>query len=66
MHIVLFNFQIDNESEYICIKPNSSIYYPGVERLRNIVLKAAKSQLPVVIDCTLMEDTDFTTAKVFN
>ncbi|XP_073974525.1 sodium-independent sulfate anion transporter [Rhodnius prolixus] len=55
--------EIDNESEYICIKPNSSIYYPGVERLRNIVLKAAKSQLPVVIDCTLMEDTDFTTAK---
>ncbi|KAK9496656.1 hypothetical protein O3M35_013090 [Rhynocoris fuscipes] len=61
--IIVEKVEIDNELEFISVKPNTSIYYPGVERLRNIVLKAARSKLPVVIDCTLMEHTDFTTAK---
>ncbi|XP_014240670.1 sodium-independent sulfate anion transporter-like [Cimex lectularius] len=55
--------QSENGIEYMCVKPNSSIYFPGVEHFRYTVLKAGAAKLPVVIDCSLVESTDFTTAK---
>ncbi|CAA9999128.1 unnamed protein product [Nesidiocoris tenuis] len=61
--IVTTHFQCEGGVDYIVIKPNSSIYFPGVEYLRSIVITAGKSKLPVVLDCTLFENTDFTTAK---
>ncbi|XP_014288462.1 sodium-independent sulfate anion transporter isoform X2 [Halyomorpha halys] len=55
--------QENNGTEYTRVKPSSSIHFPGVEHFRTAVLQAAETNLPVVIDCTFMQTTDFTTAK---
>ncbi|CAH1391159.1 unnamed protein product [Nezara viridula] len=55
--------QENNGTEYTRVKPSSSIHFPGVEHFRTAVLQAAETHLPVVIDCTFMQTTDFTTAK---
>lgn len=61
--IYIEKIQTFNGAEYIRVKPSSSIHFPGVEHFRNSVLRAASSHLPVVLDCSLMHTTDFTTAK---
>ncbi|KAF6201239.1 hypothetical protein GE061_005686 [Apolygus lucorum] len=61
--IVTSHLQCDGGVEYISIKPNASVYFPGMEYLRSTVITAGKSKLPIVFDCTLFENTDFTTAK---
>jgi len=55
--------QTANGIEYIEVIPSASIHFPGVEHLRTSLQTAAKSKLPVVVNCSFMQSTDFTTGK---
>ncbi|CAH0723345.1 unnamed protein product, partial [Brenthis ino] len=52
---------------YLLITVGNSLYFPGVEYIRQYVTRAAKKQggcsMPVVIDCRFVLGADFTAAK---
>ncbi|XP_047529825.1 sodium-independent sulfate anion transporter [Vanessa atalanta] len=52
---------------YLLITVGNSLYFPGVEYIRQYVSRAAKKQggcsMPVVIDCRYVLGADFTAAK---
>ncbi|XP_045772056.1 sodium-independent sulfate anion transporter-like isoform X1 [Maniola jurtina] len=52
---------------YLLITVGNSLYFPGVEYIRQYVTRAAKKQggcsMPVVIDCRYVLGADFTAAK---
>ncbi|CAH2106328.1 unnamed protein product [Euphydryas editha] len=52
---------------YLLITVGNSLYFPGVEYIRQYVSRAAKKQggcsMPVVIDCRFVLGADFTAAK---
>ncbi|KAJ2945881.1 hypothetical protein O0L34_g4786 [Tuta absoluta] len=52
---------------YLLITVGNSLYFPGVEYIRQFVERAAKKQgdcsMPVVIDCRYVLGADFTAAK---
>ncbi|OWR55546.1 putative sulfate transporter [Danaus plexippus plexippus] len=54
-------------SNYLLITVGNSLYFPGVEYIRQYVSRAAKKQggcsMPVVIDCRYVLGADFTAAK---
>ncbi|XP_052740362.1 sodium-independent sulfate anion transporter [Bicyclus anynana] len=54
-------------SSYLMITVGNSLYFPGVEYIRQYVTRAAKKQggcsMPVVIDCRYVLGADFTAAK---
>ncbi|CAH2238317.1 jg17474 [Pararge aegeria aegeria] len=54
-------------SSYLLITVGNSLYFPGVEYIRQYVTRAAKKQggcsMPVVIDCRYVLGADFTAAK---
>jgi len=55
--------------EYLYISPDQGIVFPSVSHVRNCINKAGLRQggpsVPVVIDCSKMNQTDFTAAKGF-
>ncbi|XP_071051902.1 sodium-independent sulfate anion transporter-like [Onthophagus taurus] len=56
-------------NEYLKIVPSSSIYYPSAEYIRNRIIKSGvlieknKGGKVVIIDCSRISKTDYTTAK---
>lgn len=56
-----------SELSYLLVTVGNSLYFPGVEYIRQFVERAAKKQggckLPVVIDCRYVLGADFTAAK---
>jgi len=62
--------EVDNSSQqYLLISPDQGIIFPSVSFIRTLISKAGikqgRSNLPVVIDCTHINQTDFTAAKGF-
>lgn len=55
--------------EYLYIAPDQGIVFPSVSYVRNLINKAGIRQagpsIPVVIDCSRVNNTDFTAAKGF-
>jgi len=55
--------------QYLYICPDQAIIFPSVSFIRNLITKAGLSQvnstLPVCIDCSHVNQTDFTAAKGF-
>ncbi|KAL4704964.1 hypothetical protein ACJJTC_013421 [Scirpophaga incertulas] len=54
-------------TSYVLVTVGNSLYFPGVEYIRQYVERAAKKQggcsMPVVIDCRYVLGADFTAAK---
>eukprot|EP00092_Neocalanus_flemingeri_P010828 GFUD01011660.1.p1 GENE.GFUD01011660.1~~GFUD01011660.1.p1 ORF type:complete len:675 (+),score=113.89 GFUD01011660.1:76-2100(+) len=62
--------QVDNSpQQYLLISPDQGIIFPSVSFIRSLISKAGVSQgnseLPVVIDCSHINQTDFTAAEGF-
>ncbi|XP_023344261.1 sodium-independent sulfate anion transporter [Eurytemora carolleeae] len=59
---------VDQEYLYIC--PDQGIIFPSVTYVRNLINKAALKQagpeIPVVIDCSKINNVDFTAAEGFH
>jgi len=55
---------------YLSVRPDQSVVFPSVNYLRAAInkagLKQGQSTLPVIIDCTKMNQSDFTAAEGFN
>jgi len=56
-------------TKYIMVSPDQAIIFPSATYIRSLISKAGEkqggSQLPVVIDCSHINNTDFTAAKGF-
>jgi len=54
---------------YLCIRPDQGVVFPSVNYIRNTINKAGikegQATLPVIIDCTQMNQSDFTAAEGF-
>lgn len=62
--------QFENSGQqYLYISPDQGIIFPSVSYLRTFISKAGvqqgNSQMPVIIDCCHINQTDFTAAKGF-
>lgn len=57
--------QTSGGSKYLMLTPDRCLIFPSVDYVKNLVNKlGAKSQVPVVIDCTHIYGADFTAATV--
>jgi len=58
-----------SNQEYLYIAPDQGVVFPSVSYVRNLINKAGIKQagpnIPVVIDCSKINTTDFTAAKGF-
>lgn len=66
VYFVTFPFiQTSAGTKYLMLTPDRCLIFPSVDYVKNLVNKlGAKSQVPVVIDCTHIYGADFTAAKV--
>lgn len=57
--------QTPTGSKYLMLTPDRCLIFPSVDYVKNLVNKlGAKSQVPVVIDCTHIYGADYTAATV--
>lgn len=64
---ILLEMHTIDDVPYLRVTPNVGMLFPGVDHLREMVIKAnasMKSKQPVVIDCIKFTEFDHTAAEV--
>jgi sodium-independent sulfate anion transporter 11 len=58
--------QLSENNEVMVMKPDRSVHFPGIDKVRNVISKKAlkNPKMTIVVDCQNMISIDFTAAKV--
>jgi anti-anti-sigma regulatory factor len=64
-NVPVMKFKISDDRRVVILKPDRSLHYPGIEKVRNLLSKKALKHRDamIVVDCVNLIDIDFTGAK---
>ncbi|CAG0918800.1 unnamed protein product [Notodromas monacha] len=63
--VPILKFKLTEDKRVVVLRPDRSLHYPGVEKVRNLLSKKAlmHKDAMIVVDCINLIDIDFTGAK---
>ncbi|CAG0918803.1 unnamed protein product [Notodromas monacha] len=64
-NVPTLKFQISDDTKVVVFRPDRFLFYPGIQKVRNLINKGAKRNKDslIVVDCINLVDIDFTAAK---